>query len=171
MSFEVEWILETQSATENLGSWIGRACQGGEVILLEGALGAGKTSLTRAIAQGLGVTQSVTSPTFVILRSYPARDGLTLNHFDFYRLKGDFDLESIGYEECVHSKSVVIVEWPGQCPGVLCEYDLKLALTYDINLSGSDASEIPEGADERRKVYLTTHSKKWQSLMTEISVF
>lgn len=75
------------SATQELGMILARNCRGGEVFLLSGELGAGKTCLAQGIARGLNITQNITSPTFVIHTQYSARDHLTLNHFDFYRLE------------------------------------------------------------------------------------
>ena len=74
--------------TRELGARIGAACAGGEVFLLSGDLGAGKTCLTQGVARGLGVEATVTSPTFVTHMQYLGGRGLALEHFDFYRLEG-----------------------------------------------------------------------------------
>jgi tRNA threonylcarbamoyladenosine biosynthesis protein TsaE len=86
-------------------------CRPGDVIGLTGTLGAGKTCFVKGLATGLGVADArrVTSPTFVLMRSYPAR--LTLHHFDAYRLRGGEDMEALGCSETFESGGVSVVEW------------------------------------------------------------
>ena len=84
---------------------------GGEVVLLFGELGAGKTTFVRGLARGVGAdADQVTSPTFVLLTSYPGR--LTLHHADLYRLRGDGDQAEIGLEELPGPAGVLAIEWP-----------------------------------------------------------
>jgi tRNA threonylcarbamoyladenosine biosynthesis protein TsaE len=84
--------------------------RGGEVVLLSGELGAGKTAFVRGLARGLGAdAEEVQSPTFVLLTSYRGR--LTLHHADLYRLRGDGDEGEIGLEELPGGKGVLAVEW------------------------------------------------------------
>jgi tRNA threonylcarbamoyladenosine biosynthesis protein TsaE len=123
-----ECDLGGAARTRTLGRRLGAALRGGEVILLDGPLGAGKTLLAGAIAQGLGVREPVNSPSYVILRSYASPRGLTLHHFDFYRLGGDEDLETIGLEDCLAPDAVVLVEWPSRCPHAFAELTLAIQL-------------------------------------------
>jgi tRNA threonylcarbamoyladenosine biosynthesis protein TsaE len=107
----------------------------GSVIALEGDLGAGKTTLTRAIADGLGVTDPVTSPTFTIINEYGG-GRLPLYHFDVYRLAGPgvYDaLDDIGWEEYFYGKGVCIVEWADEIQDVLPPDAVR------IRLSGTDS--------------------------------
>lgn len=124
----MDWISPGEEATIELGRRLGRACQGGEIILLEGPLGAGKTCLAGGLAEGLGIGEPAASPTYVILRSYIGTRGLTLHHLDFYRLGGDEDLETIGLEDCFGEETVVLIEWPSRCPSVLERFTLRLDL-------------------------------------------
>ena len=91
-----DWSLETPSpeATREFARSLAGRLRGGEIILLQGALGSGKTCFTGGLAEGLGIEEAVVSPTFVIHRSYASPRGLTLHHLDFYRLAGDVDLET-----------------------------------------------------------------------------
>jgi tRNA threonylcarbamoyladenosine biosynthesis protein TsaE len=83
---------------------------GGEVVLLEGELGAGKTAFVRGLARGLGSDPGeVASPTFVLLTAYPGP--LTLHHADLYRLKGDGDEGELGLEELPGRRGVLAIEW------------------------------------------------------------
>ena len=84
--------------------------RGGEVVLLSGELGAGKTVFVRGLARGLGANpEDVSSPTFVLLTSYPGR--LTLHHADLYRLSGDGDDAELGLEELPGARGVLAIEW------------------------------------------------------------
>jgi tRNA threonylcarbamoyladenosine biosynthesis protein TsaE len=134
------WELRSTSEaqTQRLGEAIGRSCAGGEIILLDGPLGAGKTLLANGIAHGLGIAGPLISPTYVILRSYAGGAGtctggaggrpITLHHLDFYRLGGDEDLASVGLEDCFGEDTVIVAEWPGQCPGAFEAFTLALRL-------------------------------------------
>lgn len=92
------------------------------VIALSGDLGAGKTTLTQAIARALGVTESLQSPTFVIMKRYETSHDVygQLIHMDAYRLSGKEELEKLGWNEWVMDpKTLIVIEWPEQVPGLL----------------------------------------------------
>lgn len=104
-----------------LGKTIGAACTGGESIELVGDVGAGKTTLTKGIAAGLGVTVDVQSPTFTISRTYDGRDNLRLVHYDFYRLNDAGIMANELAEEVGQPDTVVVIEWAEIIHGVLPE--------------------------------------------------
>lgn len=116
-----ELIIDTRDTEQTvaLGTAIGRCCAPGDVIALEGELGAGKTQFVRGLAEGLGLDpRQVSSPTFVMVQEYepvePDSDRPTLVHLDAYRLKSDDDLASIGWHgagEELRAGAVVAVEW------------------------------------------------------------
>lgn len=97
---------------KQLGEAIGRSVSGGEVLELVGDIGAGKTTLTKGIAQALGVNEPVQSPTFTISRVYDSPKGLRLVHYDFYRL-GEAGIMGDEIREAADDDSVIIVEWAG----------------------------------------------------------
>ncbi|MGX8773487.1 MAG: tRNA (adenosine(37)-N6)-threonylcarbamoyltransferase complex ATPase subunit type 1 TsaE [Bacillota bacterium] len=102
--------IANEKETEKLGEAIGRAAVPGMVIALIGDLGTGKTTLTKSIARGLGVTETVTSPTFNIIREY--RSGrMPLYHFDVYRIGDPDEMFELGYEEYFYGDGVCVVEW------------------------------------------------------------
>jgi tRNA threonylcarbamoyladenosine biosynthesis protein TsaE len=105
--------------TAALADRIARACSGGELILLDGPMGAGKTCFASGFAAGLGIAEPAVSPTFVIMRAYDSPRALTLYHFDFYRLLGPGDLDSVGFEDCLRPDAIVLVEWPSRCAEAL----------------------------------------------------
>lgn len=99
-----------EAETAALARALAETFRGGEVVLLSGELGAGKTAFVRGLAMGLGVDpDEVSSPTFVLLTSYPGR--LTLHHADLYRLVGGGDEVELGLEELPGPHGVLAVEW------------------------------------------------------------
>lgn len=106
-----EFFIPNLIATETFGRQLGAALFPGAVIALNGPLGAGKTHLTRAIAEGLDVRNpaAVNSPTFVLIQEYPAR--LPVYHFDAYRLSGSREFLDLGSDEYLHGDGVCIIEW------------------------------------------------------------
>lgn len=93
--------------TEQFAQQLAHLLEAGDVLTLEGDLGAGKTTLTKAVAKGLGITRNVSSPTFTIVKQYEGR--LPLNHLDVYRLS-ESD-EDLGWDELFYGDAVSIVEW------------------------------------------------------------
>jgi tRNA threonylcarbamoyladenosine biosynthesis protein TsaE len=93
------------------GERFGRAARPPLVVTLAGELGAGKTTLVRAICRGYGVPDEVTSPTFTLVHEYQAARS-PVYHLDLYRLKGPDELTNIGWDDIVSSESLVLIEWP-----------------------------------------------------------
>jgi len=114
--------------TLKAGEAIGRSLRGGEILSLSGELGAGKTVLVRGVARGLSIHDFITSPTFVIVKSYPGR--LILHHMDFYRLETLDDLESIGFEDFLQEDTVVAIEWAEKIPDAATRPFLHLTILY-----------------------------------------
>lgn len=119
--------LPTRRATRRLGAAIASGARAGDVIVLEGPLGAGKTFLARAIARGLGVAASVPvqSPTFALVHELPAR--LTLRHADLYRLGSAQELEELGLGEA-QPEAVTLVEWGARFGDALAHDRLEVTL-------------------------------------------
>ena len=112
-------------ATLDLGRRIGAASRPGDVLLLEGPLGAGKTVLVRGVAAGLGSADEVVSPTFVLVRHYQGR--LPLVHADLYRLADPADVERLGLLELAED-GVLVVEWPERAPRLEATATLRISL-------------------------------------------
>jgi tRNA threonylcarbamoyladenosine biosynthesis protein TsaE len=105
-----EQVTRSEDETEALAADLGRRFCGGEVVLLSGELGAGKTAFVRGLARGVGADpEEVASPTFVLLTQYPGR--LTLHHADLYRLAGNGDDHELGLEDLPGPGAVLAVEW------------------------------------------------------------
>ncbi len=105
------FILKNADETVALGRALGEMMEAGDTLALTGDLGAGKTTLTRGIARGLGVDEGyyITSPTFTLINEYPAR--IPLYHIDLYRLEGGIDADALGLEEYLESDGAAVVEW------------------------------------------------------------
>lgn len=107
---EYQVLTHSYEETESLGKKFSEILKAGDVILMNGDLGVGKTTFTRGLAQGLGIKKNVKSPTFTLIREY--QEGrLPLYHMDAYRLESSFD-EDLGFDEYFNGKGVTIVEWP-----------------------------------------------------------
>ena len=114
----LELELETEADTVALARSLAAVLEGGDLIGLEGGLGAGKTTFTRGAVHGLGVSEdtAVTSPTFALLHQYEGR--LPIAHADFYRLADEVELEELGVDELLDEGAVLFVEWGRKFPGV-----------------------------------------------------
>ncbi|MFB1100129.1 MULTISPECIES: tRNA (adenosine(37)-N6)-threonylcarbamoyltransferase complex ATPase subunit type 1 TsaE [Terribacillus] len=119
--------MHTIEDTNSFGRKLAELLQPGDMITMEGDLGAGKTTLTKAIGAGLGVKRTINSPTFTIIKEYEGR--LPLYHMDVYRLE-DSD-EDIGFEEYFSGEGVSIVEWAQFIEDYLPKERLELTLKHD----------------------------------------
>ncbi|MFJ8065059.1 tRNA (adenosine(37)-N6)-threonylcarbamoyltransferase complex ATPase subunit type 1 TsaE [Psychrobacillus sp. NPDC096426] len=102
-----ERTVNSEQETERLARLLAESLASGDVLTLEGDLGAGKTTFTKSVAKGLGITRNVNSPTFTILKQYEGR--LPLNHLDVYRLENSD--EDLGWDELFYGEAVSIIEW------------------------------------------------------------
>ena len=116
------------AATETFGRQLGALLFPGAVVALIGQLGAGKTHLTRAVAEGLGVKNpaAVNSPTFVLIQEYPGR--IPVYHFDTYRLVSSRELAELGVEEYFASNGVCLIEWADKVTETLPNERLTITL-------------------------------------------
>ena len=133
MTRSKEYALTGPDGTQALGRSIGARCRGGERITLVGELGAGKTTFTRGLAQGLGVSSdSVSSPTFTILHEHEGgRDGMRLVHADLYRVDEPGELEALGWDELLAMpQAVVAVEWADRVSGSVPDPHLVVRLGH-----------------------------------------
>jgi len=108
-------ITNNEDETVREGIKLGRGLMPGAVVALYGDLGAGKTAFTRGVAKGLGITASVSSPTFTIVNEYPG--DIPLFHFDMYRLENENELYDIGWDDYLDRSGICIVEWSEKVPG------------------------------------------------------
>lgn len=121
--------LANLQETMTFGQHIGTVAQAGDIILLNGDLGAGKTTLTQAIGKGLQVPANcyITSPTYSLLHEYPGR--IPLYHMDLYRLSGEEEIEELGFEEYIYGQGLTIIEWPERLGDLTPRDYLEIVLT------------------------------------------
>lgn len=124
---------ETIKAAEKLGALLSP----GDMIAYKGGLGAGKTTFTRGLALGIGLGDSVTSPTFALVNEYRG-EKITLYHFDMYRIESEDDLESTGFFDYPFDENVAAVEWSENIAGFLPAHTIYVT----INTLGDNDREI-----------------------------
>jgi tRNA threonylcarbamoyladenosine biosynthesis protein TsaE len=124
-------------STRSAGRGLSESLRAGDCVLLEGALGAGKTEFARGLAEGLGVNpDEVRSPTFTLVNIYPGR--LPVYHIDLYRIEKTQELRELGLEEMLGTDGVAVVEWPER----LGNYRPKKAVIVRLTDSGGETREI-----------------------------
>ena len=149
----MELVVNSSDEMKNFGSRLGALLRGGEVIELVGDIGAGKTTLTKGIALGMGITDDVQSPTFTISREYDAPSGCRLAHYDFYRLVDAGIMSSELAESLSDRQTITILEWAELVAGVLPSDVLRITIispTEDSRLlklaAGGESSRVLLGA-------------------------
>ena len=144
-------IWETFGAEETfaLGKRIGETILPGTVIALEGDLGVGKTVFTQGVAKGLGISESVSSPTFTIVQVYEG-GRLPFYHFDVYRISDVEEMEEIGSEDCFYAEGVCLVEWANLIQelipedGCLVKIEKDLQKGFDYRRITVEGLEVPQ---------------------------
>jgi tRNA threonylcarbamoyl adenosine modification protein YjeE len=121
--------LPNLAATEHLAQRLAPYLRAGDVLALQGALGAGKTTFARSLLQALGIIDDIPSPTFTLLQTYEGQDFL-IHHFDLYRLKHADELDELGWDDAC-AEGLVIVEWPERGEGRMP--DGRLVLEFTMN--------------------------------------
>lgn len=127
-----------------LGEKLGRLLGPGDVIALFGDLGAGKTTLTKGIARGLGLSADVHSPTFTLIHEHPGK--VPLYHVDLYRLSHEEEVESLGIEEYIYGDGVTIIEWADRMTSLLPPDRLDI----ELRMQGDTERAIGLEADSER---------------------
>ncbi|WP_081908765.1 tRNA (adenosine(37)-N6)-threonylcarbamoyltransferase complex ATPase subunit type 1 TsaE [Ferriphaselus sp. R-1] len=133
--------LPDEAATIALGARLARALRPGLVVWLRGDLGAGKTTLVRALLHGLGHQGRVKSPTYTLIEPYQA-GGLELRHFDLYRFQDESEWEAAGFRDEFDGHNICLVEWPEMAQGLVPEADVEIGLQI-----------VPHGRAARLRAY------------------
>jgi tRNA threonylcarbamoyladenosine biosynthesis protein TsaE len=133
---------ESAAATEEVGARVAARLEPGDVVLVSGELGAGKTTLIRGAARALGVAEQVVSPTFTIGRRYPARGDLWVSHLDMYRLTDLSEEEPWLLDDYLTADAISFVEWPEQVADQLAADGVRIAAEVRIRHAGGDRREI-----------------------------
>lgn len=128
-----ERVVETYSEkdTFELGKKLGESAKSGDIYLLDGDLGVGKTVLAKGVAAGLGITEPVVSPTFTIVHEYEGR--LPFYHFDVYRIADPDEMYEIGFDEYLYGEGVCMIEWPSQVEELIPENATWITIEKDLS--------------------------------------
>lgn len=145
-SLMLELRLQNERATLAIARSVADLLEAGDVVGLEGGLGAGKTTFTRGAVHGLGIPEetAVTSPTFALLHQYDGR--VPIGHADLYRLASDIEIEELGLEELIERGAVLFVEWGRKFP----EMVRKTTLWVDLDIISDDERRVRFSAQDRR---------------------
>ncbi|MDI6768603.1 MAG: tRNA (adenosine(37)-N6)-threonylcarbamoyltransferase complex ATPase subunit type 1 TsaE [Anaerolineales bacterium] len=149
----LEIFSRSPEQTRRVGMRLGGLLQAGDVICLQGELGAGKTTLVQGLAQGWGSLEVVSSPTFVLVNVYQRPDTVPLFHLDAYRLESAPEAEELDIEELL-AQGPLVVEWPERVEPVLPGDRLWVKLEYV--------------AEEHREMRFTTHGEHYERLLAAL---
>ncbi|MEW5768253.1 MAG: tRNA (adenosine(37)-N6)-threonylcarbamoyltransferase complex ATPase subunit type 1 TsaE [bacterium] len=150
----MEIITHSPEETRKLGEEIGKRLERGDIISLSGELGTGKTCFAQGIGRGLGITEGIRSPTFIIINEYQGR--LPLYHIDLYRLEGSSRIYELGYEEYLYGEGVCVIEWGEKINELLPPEHLSVNFTW-MN-------------DTQRQIQFFSSGKRFQGLLPQISL-
>jgi len=147
--------IETPEEMAHLGALLATQLRAGDLVTLNGELGAGKTTLTRGLGAALGVRGAVTSPTFVLARTHPREGGAPLVHVDAYRLSSAIELDDLDID---FPASIVVVEWgEGLLDGITDEW-LQLDIVRPVG------GVVTDDGVEARTITVTGHGDRWADL-------
>ena len=151
--FAGDFPLTGLAETAALGGRIATGLGVGDAVALEGDLGAGKTTLARAILEGLGVTEDVPSPTFTLVQQYET-PRLPVRHYDFYRIEEPSELNELGLDEAL-DEGAVLIEWPERAPNRIPPDALHIKLTIT--------------SDRARNAHIQG-SSRWSDILKDVHV-
>jgi tRNA threonylcarbamoyl adenosine modification protein YjeE len=137
-------LLSDVAATQALGARIAAGLETGDAVALEGDLGAGKTTLARAILRALGVTEDVPSPTFTLVQIYET-PRLMVRHYDLYRIENASEMDELGLDDAL-IEGAALIEWPERAAGRLPPDTLHVALSIGQDTRSAQLSGLPKWA-------------------------
>lgn len=140
--------------TEEFGIRLGKLLKSGDIVCLNGDLGAGKTTMTKSIGIGLDIEEYITSPTFTLINMYRGR--MVVYHFDVYRLENVDELYDLGFDEYFYGDGVCIIEWAEKIEKLLPED----RIIIDIKKSDQE---------DERILHISGHGKRYEEIIKELN--
>jgi len=149
----VDFLSFGPEQTRHIGASLGKSLQHGDMICLQGDLGAGKTTFVQGVAQGWGSLDSVSSPTFIIVNEYRRDDGKRLFHMDAYRLDSAPEAEEIDLDSML-ADGALLLEWPERVDGLVPVDNLWISIAHSV--------------DEQREILFKACGKRYEELLAVI---
>lgn len=154
MAHTLQLVTHSAEETQNLGRVLGQAAQPGDLYLLSGPLGAGKTCFVQGLAFGLGVKEYARSPSFVIVNRYRGR--LDIHHIDLYRIQDEREADDLGLEEYFEGPGVCAVEWPERAPSLFPQEHMWIEMEYGE-------------AENDRRIRVEARGERYQKLLHDLA--
>ena len=152
----MEYLVKSVEDTQKLAKFLAKFLEVEDIILLDGDLGAGKTTFTQSLAKALGIEEVVNSPTFSIVNEYEFNKGV-LYHFDLYRIEEAEELFDIGFEEYFLKEGIIIIEWAEKFINEIPQPWLKIYITKE---------------DENSRIFqITGIGNKWEMFLEELKKY
>jgi tRNA threonylcarbamoyladenosine biosynthesis protein TsaE len=152
----MEYLVKSVEDTQKLAKFLAKFLEEEDVILLDGDLGAGKTTFTQSLAKALGIEEVVNSPTFSIVNEYEFNKGV-LYHFDLYRIEEAEELFDIGFEEYFLKEGIIVIEWAEKFIEEIPQPWLKIYITKE---------------DENSRIFqITGIGNKWEMFLEELKKY
>lgn len=151
----MEIILNNLEETEKFGIRLGELLKSGDILCLNGDLGAGKTTMTKSIGLGLGVEEYITSPTFTLINEYKGR--VWVYHFDVYRLENAHELYDLGFDEYFYGNGVCIIEWGDKIERMLPKDRIVIDIEKGNNL-------------DERILHISGHGNRYEEILKELNI-
>jgi len=152
----------------SLGSALAKVLRPGDTVLLSGELGAGKTTFVQGVAAGLGITALVTSPTFVLVHSYPTSGGWDLLHADVWRLAQLREVVDLALPEQVEQGAALLVEWGERAAPALHSERLRVEIEYEDGAQPAPARDARDAAQGPRHVRFSLSGASWAARRSEL---
>jgi len=162
-------MVDSPSATKDLAGRLSGLCESGDVILLIGDLGAGKTAFAQGFAAALGVEGAVTSPTFALVRQYRCAEGRaveTLIHADVYRTGSLGEVAELALAELVEERAVALIEWGELAAAAVGDDVLEVTLELTDTAEPADATDV--GSTEQRRITISGRGR-WSGRAAEVA--
>lgn len=161
MSEAITLRAATVEDTRSIGEAIAAELRVGDIVSLTGTLGAGKTAFTQGAARGLGVTTTVSSPTFVLVRDYDGR--LPIHHVDVYRLNNLQEVIDLGFDEMLDGDGVTFIEWGDAVESLYTDDYLRVEIVADPATEERIITLAPNGAFAQRATTLAEATSAWSA--------
>ncbi len=160
--------VDDLAGTHAVAAAIAGLARPGDVIVLAGEMGAGKTAFAQGFGRALGVTDPITSPTFTLVHSHPCGGKVTLHHADLYRLDSSGDVADLALDELAADNGIVLVEWGDVAAASLGDH-LEVRLVHPLDGDGDDAGENDFGDDGAREIELSAAGAQWAARWDRLS--